>query len=285
MMARRIAPVLLSVLVSVMAGACSARPAQPAAQPGQAPRRIVSLDYCADQYVLRFARREDILALSPDAGKSFSYLRASAAGLRQVRPRTADVIALRPDLVVRSYGGGPGIEGALGRAGVPVLQVGYPDTLAAIRAEAVRMGAALGAPEQGQSVAADMDRRLAALAARPATRRTALYTTPGGVTTGPGTLVHDMLVAAGLTNFQTRPGWNPLPLERLAYQRPDVVAASFVGADADYVDGWNAARHPVVTRQLAPVSVVAVDGAWTACGGWFVVDAVEALARAGKARP
>ena len=56
---------------------------------------------------------------------------------------------------------------------------------------------------------------------------TVLYMTPAGVTTGSGSLVHEMLVAAGLDNFEEGRGWRPLPLERLAYEQPDVIAASF----------------------------------------------------------
>ncbi|PZU18112.1 MAG: iron ABC transporter substrate-binding protein, partial [Citromicrobium sp.] len=53
---------ILSALVCLSLCACSQVPERGT----DAPRRIVSLDYCADQYVLKFADREDILALSPD---------------------------------------------------------------------------------------------------------------------------------------------------------------------------------------------------------------------------
>ena len=48
------------------------------------PQRIVSLDYCADQYVLKLADEEQILAISPDAVKDFSYMREAAAGVPTV---------------------------------------------------------------------------------------------------------------------------------------------------------------------------------------------------------
>ena len=73
--------------------------AQVAERGADAPRRIVSLDYCADQYVLKFADREDILALSPDAGKRFSYMRAAAEGIPTVRPRTG-IRVYRPTMKI-----------------------------------------------------------------------------------------------------------------------------------------------------------------------------------------
>ena len=51
------------------------------------PRRIVSLDFCADQYVLKLADRESILAVSRDATKDFSFMREEALG-RASRSRT-----------------------------------------------------------------------------------------------------------------------------------------------------------------------------------------------------
>lgn len=269
---------ILAGLAVLALAACSQVPARE--EDGR--RRIVSLDFCADQYVLRFARRADILALSPEARRRYSYLRAEAAGLAQVRPRTDDVLALGPTVVVRSYGGGPGIETFLARAGVEVVQLGYPESLADVRAEVLRVGAALGNRQAAMEVAADMDRRLAALARDPGGRAPAtLYLTPGGVTAGAGTMIDELIAGAGLANFQTRPGWNPIPLERLAYERPDLVAAGFF--ESKPLDPWSAARHPVARTRLEGVPVVPIEGAWTSCGGWFLVDAVEALAAAQQA--
>ena len=265
---------ILAALACLLLCACS----QVAERGADAPRRIVSLDYCADQYVLKFADREDILALSPDAGKRFSYMRAAAEGIPTVRPRTADVLALQPDLVVRTYGGGHDIADFMKEPGVPVVQIGFPQSIAEVRDEVLRVGTELGKPDEAEKLVADMDRRLKALAERSGPQREVLYMTPAGVTAGEGTLVHELFVAAGLENFQDRPGWNPLPLERLAYERPDLIAAAFFESQTNHVDNWSAARHPVARAQLRELPVVPLEGAWTSCGGWFLIDAVEALA-------
>ncbi|WP_422356975.1 ABC transporter substrate-binding protein [Qipengyuania flava] len=265
---------ILAALACLLLSACS----QVAERGADAPRRIVSLDYCADQYVLKFADREDILALSPDAGKRFSYMRAAAEGIPTVRPRTADVLALQPDLVVRTYGGGHDIADFMKEPGVPVVQIGFPQSIAEVRDEVLRVGTELGKPDEAEKLVADMDRRLKALAERSGPQREVLYMTPAGVTAGEGTLVHELFVAAGLENFQDRPGWNPLPLERLAYERPDLIAAAFFESQTNHVDNWSAARHPVARAQLLELPVVPLEGAWTSCGGWFLIDAVEALA-------
>lgn len=254
--------------------------AAPAPRAPARPMRIVSLDYCADQYVLKLVGRDRIAALSPDADNEISYMRAAARGVRKVPPRAEDVLVLRPDLVVRSYGGGLGAAALFARAGVPVLQLGYAEDMAGVRRTLMETAHGLGADARGRQVAAEMDARLAALP-HPDKARQALYMTPFGVTTGPGTLIDEMLRAAGLRNFQREPGWRPLPLERLAYERPDLVAVARFGPTAAAPDLWSAARHPIARAQMKGRPVVELQGAWTACGGWFVLDAVEALARVG----
>ena len=41
---------------------------------------------------------------------------------------------------------------------------------------------------------------------------------------------------------------------------------------------WSASQHPIARQLLETRETVALDGAWTACGGWFILDAIEALA-------
>ena len=265
-------------LVLLCLAACDGAPGS-VMLPGEfRPLRIVSLDYCADQYLLELVERERILALSPDAAREFSYLRGMTAGMPTVRPVAEDVLVLGPDLVIRSYGGGPNAAAFYARAGVAVLNVGSSNTIADVMSDMEAVAAGLGEPARGQALVEEMRQRLSTLPV-PAANLQALYMTPAGVTTGPGSLVHEMLLAAGLKNYQQIPGWHPIPLEMLVYEQPELVASASFGADADSPDAWSAMRHPVALAQLENSKVVPLQGAWTACGGWFLMDAVEALAR------
>ncbi len=241
------------------------------------PSRVVSLDYCADQFVLKLLPREKILALSKDAERDFSYMRESAKGIPQVRPIAENVLALQPDLIVRSYGGGAQALRFFERVGVPVVQLPYANTVDDIRANIVEVATSLGVPEQGNSLQAQMDERLAAIRSSRSGRST-LYMTPTGVTSGTGTLIHEMLLAAGRTNFEKRPGWHSLPLEHLAFEQPAQIAAAFFDQNTNHPALWSAMRHPVAKRQISELPTVMLQGSWTACGGWFLMDAIEALA-------
>ncbi len=255
-----------------------------AVSPRGKPTRIVSLDYCADQFVLKLADRENILALSPDAGKNFSYMRAAAAGIPTVKATAEDVLVLQPDLVVRSYGGGPNAASFFERAGVPVLNVGWtsqldgpgPDSIPSVIEQ---MAAGLGEPDRGAVLIAEFRRRLSAIEREHETK-TALYITPSGFTTGSGSLMHEMVLAAGFENFESKPGWRPMPLERLAYEQPDIAVTAFFEEDFEYLDAWSAIRHPIARKLLDQKDTVPLHGAWTACGTWFVMDAIETMAAA-----
>ncbi len=89
---------LVLLLFAIALAGCAKDPPNSPLAPAR-PMRIVSLDYCADQYVLKLVEPQRILALSPDAEKSFSYMREAARALPKVRPRAEDVLVLKPDLV------------------------------------------------------------------------------------------------------------------------------------------------------------------------------------------
>ena len=268
---------LAILLLACVLSACGYPPTHQTPDSPTIPARIVSLDYCADQYVLKFADKDHILAVSPDATKDFSFMREAAGAVPTVRPIAEDVLLLKPDLVVRSYGGGPGATHFFEQAGIPVLDVGWAPDLPAVLTNTQRIADGLGQHARGATLVAETQTRLDALSENPE-KKTALYMTPAGVTTGPGSLVHEMIVAAGLRNFQAEPGWRSLPLERLAYEQPDVIAAAFFGTLTNHPDAWSPMKHPIARAQLGSHTTVPLEGAWTSCNGWFLIEGIEALA-------
>ncbi|MEM7640773.1 MAG: ABC transporter substrate-binding protein [Pseudomonadota bacterium] len=272
----------LTVLVLALTLAACGKATLPEALEAERPSRIVSLDFCADQYLLKFADPEQILAVSPDAVRDFSFMREEAAGVPSVRPLAEDVILLKPDLVVRSYGGGPNAGAFFERAGIPVLQVGWAssihgDDISSIPKITRDVAAGLGHSDRGEALVQSYQARLAQVQTSASDRST-LYMTPSGVTSGGNSMIHEAMVAAGLRNFADRQGWHSLPLERLAYERPDLITAAFFGVRTNHQHGWSAARHPVAKRELSETDMIKLDSAWLSCGGWYVIEAIEALA-------
>lgn len=272
----------LTFLIVAFGLASCGKPSSVSSPTSERPMRIVSLDFCADQYVLKLADREQILAVSPDAVRDFSYMRDTAADIPAVRSLAEDVLILKPDLIVRSYGGGPNATDFFARAGIPVLQVGWASTVHGEDVNSIpgiiqQMADGLGQSERGATLVESFQQRLAAIQTK-ASGQSTLYITPSGVTTGGNSLVHELMLAAGLENFADDRGWHSLPLERLAYERPDLVAAAYYDTRSNHGAEWSASRHPIARRELNQANLIQLKGAWIACGGWFALDAVEALA-------
>lgn len=272
---------LTFLIVCIGLGACG-KPESVSSPLSDRPMRIVSLDFCSDQYVLKLADREQILALSPDAERDFSFMRSEADGLPKVRPLAEDVLIMKPDLVVRSYGGGPNAASFFERAGIPVLQIGWATSIhgedvGTIPNVVAEVATGLGQTDRGAALVQEFTDRLNRIKAS-SSGKTALYMTPTGVTTGGETMAHKMMQAAGLENFMDRPGWHSLPLERLAYERPELVVAAFFDAKTNHENAWSPSRHPIAKRELTEAPRVNLQGAWLSCGGWFILEAVEALA-------
>jgi iron complex transport system substrate-binding protein len=251
-----------------------------------APRRVVSLDYCADQYVLALADRGQIAAVSRGAARDDSFYRARAAGLARTRGTLEEVLALAPDLVVRNWGGPWDAQTVYARFGVPVLQVGDPADFAAARADLLNAAQKLGQPARGAALAADLDARLARLAALPAPRAPdVLYLSAGGAVAGEGVMIDSVIRAAGGRNFTRGAGWTVLPLERLARLPPVLIATGFFGTGRERMNAWSPSRHPVLRRALAQSRAVELPAAAISCQAWHAIDAAETLGAALRRAP
>ena len=105
--------------LAVLAGRWPQRPA------GELPRlRVMSLDQCADQYVLALASRGSIVGVSYRAGDPDSYLRDQAVNVPRRRATAEAVLAVRPDVVVSYWGGDAAAVRAPGPSqGVKMVQI------------------------------------------------------------------------------------------------------------------------------------------------------------------
>ena len=243
---------------------------------------IVSIDYCADQMLLGLVPRERIRAISFEAASDSAFAAPRAAGLPRLRPQLEDIAMLRPAVVVRSYGGSAKLDRQLEAMGIKVVQLGYAGTLADVRSQMLRAGAALGAGPRAAALVKAFDTEVAAAHQGGGHAGTALYITPGAVTTGPGSLVAEVMEAAGFTPYRTRPGWGSLPIEEMVRRPPDLVFRAFFDSARYRQDYWTASRHPVVAEATRHARDVEVPGGWLSCGNWLTGHAVKALADARK---
>jgi iron complex transport system substrate-binding protein len=248
---------------------------------GMGPGRVMSLDSCADQYVLALAARETIVGVSPRADAPDSFLRARAANLPKRRTTLEAVLGARPDVVVRQWGGDARLTAALGRRGVRTISLGDATDFDGVRANVRQVAQALNRGPEGEALLRRMDADLAE-SAGAGRGRPAFYLTPGGYTAGPATMIDAMLRAAGFTNASTQPYFSPAPLERLTLNPPKAVVLGFFDLTRAGADRWGPGRHAALRRATRGRVVASLPGAMLGCSAWFAADGARVLAEAAR---
>ncbi len=271
-----------SRLVITFAAMMSAVPMGAAA----APVRVVSMNLCADELVLRLADRDQVLAVTYLArDPRGSTVAAEAVGLPVMRGLTEEVVALKPDLVIAGAFTTRTTVGMLERVGAPVLELGVPADLDGVRAQIRQVAAALGHPERGEAMVAALGARLAAIVpARQPLR--ALVMRPNAFTVAPGGLGDALIRAAGLVNVSAEIGRDRLgqvPLEAAALANPDLIVVD------EGAPGWPSLadtllHHPVFRALSRAQRKIDIPNRFWTCPGPQVAEVVARLAKAANER-
>ena len=243
--------------------------------------RVMSLDSCADQYVLALAPREAIVGLSHRAVAPDSYLRDQAAGLPLRRATFESLVSARPQVVVRLWGGDARLTKALQAKGVPTVTLDDASDFDGVRSNVRKVAAALDRRPHGEALIATMDARLKA-AAGAGRGREALYLTPGGFTAGANTLIDATLRAAGYANATKAPYFAAVPLEQMVMTPPAAVVLGFFDRARAGADRWGPGRHAALRHVVRNRTVASLPAAVVGCPAWFAADGSAALAKAAQ---
>lgn len=271
-----------SRLVITFAAMISAVPMGAAA----APVRVVSMNLCADELVLRLADRDQVLAVTYLArDPRGSTVETEAVGLPVTRGLTEEVVALKPDLVIAGAFTTRTTVGMLKRVGAPVLELGVPTDLDGVRAQIRQVAAALGHPERGEAMVAALDVRLASIvpAGRPLR---ALVMRPNAFTVAPGGLGDALIRAAGLVNVSAEIGrdrFGQVPLEAAALANPDLIVVD-AGAPGSPSLADTLLHHPVFQALARAHRTVDIPNRLWTCPGPQVAEVVARLAEAANER-
>lgn len=243
--------------------------------------QAVSLDYCADQFILSLADREQIMALTTEAIEGHSFYRDKARDLPLFRVSSEQVLHMAPDVVIR-YWGGYKMLPLLERVNIPVASAEYGSGPEILYQNMRIIGLALKQSERAEQKISDHQDRLADLAKRVAGYRgrklRAAYITPGGITAGDNTFVNDIIKLAGLASISEElglKGWQPLPLEALVQNPPDLIIGSFFNQKNIHVSNWSLSRHDRISQMIDTIPTIMVPGRYLSCNGIFSVDAAE----------
>jgi iron complex transport system substrate-binding protein len=253
----------------------------PAAASQAPPHRIVSLNTCADGYLIALADRSQIAGLTRFARDPTLSPQAELA--RQL-PITAggveEVLALDPDLVIASPFRAAGTLAPVEARGARVVDLPPASDIPAIFANVRRMAAAVGHPERGEALITRMRRELAAIGPPPGRGRIAAYYQRRGYLTGSGSLIDTMIRRVGLINLATRlgrPAISHMPLEALIAARPDFVLLDDAAVDAPD-RGAEMLRHPALDAAIPARRRLRLNQALAVCDGPYFPTAIAALA-------
>jgi iron complex transport system substrate-binding protein len=291
------------LLACLLAGCAQAQ--APAAHGGG----IVSTNPCADAILLRLVPAQRIAAIS-------AYSQDPAASsipidLARRFPSTAgtaeEVIALNPALVLTSSFTPQATRDAYARAGLKTLLLDSPTTAAASEAQVLQIADAVGAPERGKLLVAEIER---ALAQTPPRRRpgpsrkgasneaqhlsnnrsvtgprptpgmregdpSALLFLSGNLANGSGTLLDELMRRAGLRNAAADYGLSftgNLPIETIAAHPPRVILSPEIPSRTA------ALRRRVLAAEGARTIDASFPHQLANCGGPTIIPAIARLA-------
>ncbi len=247
---------------------------------GETLPSVVSLDYCADQYVLVMADRTQIKAVSKQATTVYSYYQSRAVGIPQIYSSIAEVIDVKPDIAVQSYNRAAHMPNITKRVGIDLVRTQYGTAPETALKNIQHIGNILNQSIVANRFIADYRERLKRLRALPTINMRVAYLTPGGFTSGQGTFVNDLIKLAGYISYADTKGyqgWLELPVEDLIMDPPDMFITSFFKANIQSHSHWSLARHDRLISMLDHIPTINLPSGYMACDGLFSLHAAERI--------
>lgn len=268
---------LMAGLPLCLAGGAALWASTPAVPvPTGKPKRIVSLNLCADQLVLALADRDQIAGLTRNADDTeMSGEAARARGLPRLHSSAEQMLAIGPDLVIGMPAPRVTATGVFKSQRYATLDLTAAETLDQIYDSIRRTAVAVGHPGRGEAMIARMAAELARIP-KPGNGRVAAYYQRRGFMTGTGTLVDDLMRRVGLLNLAQRLDKSALAqvsIEEMVAAQPDFLIVESA-TDRVVDQGTEMLHHPA----LAGIPRISIPQAWTVCGSPAYVEAARGLA-------
>ena len=259
------------------------------------PKRIVSCSISTDEILLEMVDASRIAALSvlvDDPGISNLAAAASGIGTRVDLHSVEPILAVQPDLILVPDFVKPEIIQSLRELGVPVFVYQTPNTVEEVKCVIEQFSCVTGEEDRGQAMVAEMDRRLAAVAAKvgaipDAERKRVILIRANGAYFSPKSSISDICRLAGVEDATKELAYGqpmPIPQEAIVRLNPDIF----------FIPNWNYdGRHDPdllirsivenpsyqTTNAVRRGEVKKLHGSYILSLSQYIVDAVEEVAR------
>jgi iron complex transport system substrate-binding protein len=245
------------------------------------PKRIVSLNLCTDELLLRLADRSNIASITWLSKDPVSANVVDLAADVPINHGLAEeIIPLDPDLVLAGTFTTRTAVAMLKQTGFSVTEFGVARNIEDVRSGIRKMAGLIGEPQRGAALVTSFDERLADIGpVPPGPRPTALVFNANGFTVGAGTLVDDIISRAGLDNVADHMNlgnYSVVPLETVVRSNVDVL---IISARRDGPPSLATALldHPVLSKLPAKTHIVVLPTNLWSCGGPEVAEAIARL--------
>jgi iron complex transport system substrate-binding protein len=271
--------------LAVLAPATSA-----AADAQQRPQRIVSMNLCTDELLMRIvdpSRIASITYLSRQPLNAPLGLDDTIAKIRVNHGLAEEVLMSKPDLIVTGSFSTMAATSLLRGLGQNIVTFDPEADFDDMRANIRKMGEAVGEPQRAEQVIADFDARLAELQAQLPPGDKPVFADIGvnNFMSGRDTLFAHVVNAGGwrtLGETLGYSGYTNIPLEQLLRMRPDLVSTATPWSNPPSMSTQNL-RHPALRELVADTPHITIPERYTTCGAPSVLGAVELLVEARKA--
>jgi iron complex transport system substrate-binding protein len=254
------------------------------------PQRIVSMNLCTDELLMRL--------VDPSRIASITYLSQQPVnaplGLGHITSRlkinhglAEEVLMQKPDLVLAGSFSATAATAMLRRLGLTIVTFEPENTFDDMRANIRKMGAAVGEPERAEEVIAEFDTRLAALQAQIPPGELPIFADIGvnNYVAGSDTMYAYVVRAGGYRTLGEAlgfSGYRNVSLEQLLSIKPALISTSTPWTNPPSISTM-ALRHPALLDLVSHTPQITIPERYTTCGAPSVLGAVELLVEARKA--
>jgi iron complex transport system substrate-binding protein len=247
------------------------------------PKRIVSINPCADALLMQLADKGQIASISHYShDKRATSIPLDLALKFPVTSGTAEeILAMRPDLVVAGSIVAQPTTQALKRLGIPLVQLSIPQSVAESQQQISQLAEIVGAKQRGIKVNQRIVNAFAKAKPVDDEKIPALIWRSGGLVPGDGTLPDELLRRTGFENVSSTYGlsrWDVLPLEHLVARPPHLLFSNAMEAKAGRRDRM--LSHPVMKKLSHRIMIADYPARLLHCAGPTLIDAVTTLSAA-----
>ena len=246
--------------------------------------RVVSLNLCADAYLMAFAKPEQILGLTQQSSDpTLSAFVEEASNFPVSGGRMSNIIEQHPDIIIINNYSPPPNKALMDRLGIKIVKLDAANSYQTARTEILQLGKAIHRLETAKAYLAQLDKEL------EDARHTELTYMPSiinyqrrGIVVGETHILDDIIQLAGAQNLGRDTGRTigPMSLENLIRLQPDYVLSISENDEQTLKAqdrGSEILTHPALQKMFSAERHIYIPQNLTVCAGATTPKAVAHL--------